>query len=167
MSNGKSRLFNIVLVCSMAINLLLVGGIIGRFAFGPPPPAMPNHLGWIVRTLDKNTRNALRPQLKAHARMVLPLRREIRASQREFEQVLSQPQLDEKKLDAALARLRSASDAYQESMHDEMVVILKKMTFEERQRFVSFLRRRPDEHHEHHRQPQPDSQPDSPPSPGS
>ena len=155
MSNGRSRLFNIILVCSLAINLLLVGGIIGRIVFGPPRPPMLNHLGWVVRTLDKNTRDELRPELEAHARKMMPLRRQMRSAQKEFESVLTQPTLDENRLDAALAQLRSASDTYQQSMHEEMVVILKKMTYEERKRFVYLLHHRPDSRHQqsNHRPP--------------
>ena len=147
MSNGRRRLFNIILVCSLAINLLLLGGIIGRFAFGPPRPPRLDHLGWVVRNLDKSTRRELRPELVAHARKMMPLRRQIRAAQQQFEEVLLQPKLDPARLDAALARLRAASDTYQHSMHNEMVVILKKMNLQERQRFVYFLRHRPDIHH--------------------
>lgn len=168
MSNGRSRLFNIILVCSLAINLLLVGGIIGRVAFGPPRPPMLDHLGWMVRNLDKRTRRALRPELETHARTVMPLRREMRAAQRQFESALTQPTLDEKQLDAALERLRAASDAYQQSMHEEMVVILRKMSPDERKRFVHFLRHRPDIHHnERHRAPdnEPGPQPGSAPVP--
>lgn len=147
MSNGKNRLFNIILVCSLAINLLLVGGIIGRLAFRPHRPPMFDHLGWVVRDLDPTTRKALRPQLRAHARKVLPLRSEIRAAQKQFENVLLQPKLNARQLDAALGKLRQASDAYQQSMHEEMVVILKRMNLRERQRFVYFLRHRPDMRH--------------------
>lgn len=162
MSNGRSRLLNITLVCSLAINLLLVGGIIGRIAFGPPHHRpMPNHLGWMVRTLDKDTRKALRPDLEAHARQVAPLRREMRAARQDFENLLTQPQLDRQRLENALSRLRKASDAYQQSMHEEMVVILEKMTPEERHRFVRFLNRRPDMR----REPPPQPQEEPPPAP--
>ena len=149
MSNGRRRLLIIVLVCSLAINLLLVGGIIGRLAFRPPGPPIMDHLGWVVRNLDPATRQSLRPGLIAHAKKVRPLRREIRAAQRQFLNVLLQRKLDTQKLDAALGELRTASDAYQQSMHDEMVVILKKMSYEERKRFVNFLRHRPDMHRRH------------------
>lgn len=142
MSNGKRRLMIITLVCSLAINLLLVGGIIGRLAFGPPPPPMPTHLGWLVRSLDKQTREQLRPELMAHARKVRPLRREMRSAQKEFESAMLSPTLDEKRLDASLTELRNASEAYQQSMHEEMVSILKKMNPEERKRVVQFLQRR-------------------------
>lgn len=162
MSNGRSRLFNIVLVCSLAINLLLVGGLIGRVVFGPPPPPMPNHLGWILRSLDSDTRQALRPQLEAHAHTVAPLRRQVRAAQREFENVLTEPQLDDNRLNAALDRLHTASSAYQASMNEEMTIILKKMTLDERKRFVHFLHHRPDEHRARHEQQE--QAPGSPPA---
>lgn len=163
MTNGRSRLFNIVLVSSLALNLLLVGVIIGRFAFGPPRPPYLDHLGWMLRTLDQKTRRELRPQLEAHARKVRPLRREIRAAQQQFENVLLQPRLNEQQLDAALVRLRAASDAYQHSMHQEMTVILKQMSYTERKRFVHFLRHRQDRHHRFHRRRGDNGRPGAPP----
>ena len=147
MSNGRRRLLIISLVCSLAINLLLVGGIIGRLAFGPPPPPMPMHLGWLVRSLDKDTREKLRPELLEHARKVRPLRHEMRNAQEQFEAAMASPTLDEKRLDASLTQLRDASDAYQQSMHEEMVSILKRMNPEERKRVVEFLQHRGDRMH--------------------
>jgi uncharacterized membrane protein len=142
MSNGRRRLINIVLVCSLAINLLLVGGIIGRILLGPPPPPLPDNLGWIVRNMDQDTRRALRPELEAHIREVLPLRRQMRAAQREFESAVTSPELDEDRLAAALTRLRDISESYQQSMHEEMISIFKKMDAADRERVVRFLRQR-------------------------
>lgn len=142
MSNGRRRLVNIVLVCSLAINLLLVGGIIGRILHGRPPPPLPDNLGWIVRNLDRDTRQALRPALEKHAREVRPLRREMRAAQREFEDALTSPELDEDRVAGALTRLRDISESYQQSMHEEMIFILKNMDVADRQRVVRFLHQR-------------------------
>jgi len=142
MSNGRRRLVNIVLVCSLAINLLLVGGIIGRVLLGPPPPPLPDNLGWIVRNMDQDTRRALRPELEEHIRKVRPLRREMRAAQREFEDALTSPELDEDRVAAALTRLRQISGSYQQSMHEEMISIFKKMDTADRKRVARFLRQR-------------------------
>lgn len=136
-----SRLVNIILVFSLALNLLLVGGLIGHWLRGGPPRPIPDHLGWIIRHLDDDTRRALRPKLESHIREARPLRREMRDAQREFQQALTTEQFDESRLEAALARLRAASGAWQEAMHDEMIIILKNLPPEERRRVVSFLER--------------------------
>lgn len=142
MSNGRRRLVNIVLVCSLAINLLLVGGLIGHWLRGGGPPRpIPDHLGWIIRHLDDDTRRALRPKLQSHIREAWPLRREMRDAQREFQRALTAEEFDETRLEAALTRLRSASLAWQEAMHEEMIIILKNLAPEDRQRVVSFLER--------------------------
>ena len=46
MSNGKGRLFNIILICSLTINLLLLGGLVGRFLNKVPAHSpVPGQLG--------------------------------------------------------------------------------------------------------------------------
>lgn len=142
MSKGRKRLLNVVLIISLAVNLLLLGGIVGRMTFGHPQHHKGSgHLGWMVRLLDAKTRQSLRPELTAHAREVLPLRRQMSSARHQFETVLLAPELDEKQLDAALAGLSAASATYQQAMHKEMAVIIKKMSLEERQRLAHFLHR--------------------------
>ena len=144
MSNGKSRLFNVILVCSLAINLLFVGGLVGRILMhpGPMPGPMPDHFGWMIRQLDNNKREELGPEFEARARRVVPLRREIREAQREFEAALLEPEMDVARIDAALNHLRSSSEAFQQEMHEQMLAIIKRLNPEERARVVKFLRHR-------------------------
>lgn len=151
MSNGRSRLVTITLVCSLAINLLLVGAIIGRVISGPPPRPLPDHLGWIFRSLDEDKRRELRSEFEKHARAALPMRREIRNAQRAFEAAVASPDFSEDEVRAALAKLRDTSGTYQERAHEEMVRVLGRLTAEERQRVVEFLQRRDHERREFRR----------------
>jgi uncharacterized membrane protein len=131
----------IALVISMAVNLLLGGAILGRVLMGPPPGPMPNHLGWIIRDLDTDTRKQLKPLLVEHARKAMPLRQEMRQAQRAFRQALLTEPLDESELTASLERLQTASAAFQDTMHKEMLVILKQLSPAERARVATFLHR--------------------------
>ncbi|HJP52739.1 MAG TPA: hypothetical protein QF611_17035, partial [Pseudomonadales bacterium] len=72
MSEGRRRTLVIVLICSIAINLLLIGGLVGHFATTPPGRPFPSHLGWIVRELDDDTRQKLWPLLKQNAEEARP-----------------------------------------------------------------------------------------------
>ena len=168
MSTTRSRITMTVLVLSLALNLVLVGGMIGRFMMGPPHRSMPEHLGWMLRGLDADRRAELRPDIVAHARKVLPLRREMRDAQEAFEAVLLDPEMSEKQLEAALDRVRNAFEAYQAASHEEMVTVLKQLDADERKQVVSYLHRhRPgrDERREHGERRGPDMPPDDGPPP--
>ena len=147
MSTTRSRVLMIALILSVLINLILIGGWVGRsmLASSHHRP-MPDHLGWILRGLDEQERTALRPELRAHAREVFPLRREIRTAQKAFDEMAMQETVDKAALEAALTRLREASLAYQVSSHEQLVNILERLEPEDRNRVITYLnRRRPDD----------------------
>jgi uncharacterized membrane protein len=136
---NKSRVINIVLVCSIALNLLIVGAIIGRVAFGPlmgPPP-----LTWMMKDLDAETRNRIHTNFEDRAKVVEPMRREIRAAREEFKTLLKEDELDEEASLAALARLRQASAEYTVTLHEQMILMLKDLEPKQRLRVSRFLMR--------------------------
>lgn len=141
-SSRRSRLTNIILVCSLAVNLLLVGGIIGHIISGPPPRPMPDHLGWMFRSLDETRRQELRAEFESHAQRMRPLRREMREAQRDFERAVRASEFDPDEVSAALERLRSTSGEFQEGMHSQIVHVLTQLDEEERRQLVRFLGRR-------------------------
>lgn len=141
---SNRRIVTILLVCSLAINLLLVGGVVGHLMAGPPrggPGPMP-HLGWIIRSLDEGRRESLRDDFREHVRASRPLRREVREAQQQFEATLGDPNMDPAELAEALDRIRDASLAYQEATHSEMARVLGLLEPEERARAAKFLTRR-------------------------
>jgi uncharacterized membrane protein len=142
MSNGRSRLINIILVCSLATNLLLVGGIVGHLANRPPPRPLPDHLGWMFRNLDDARRHELRDEFEAHARKMRPLRREMRGAQRDFERAVLTDEFDPDSVREALARLRESSADFQAAMHGQMVNVLARLDENERKQLLQFLGRR-------------------------
>lgn len=147
MSTTRSRVLMIALIFSVIINLVLIGGWIGRTVLASSHHRpMPDHLGWILRGLDEEERAALRPQLQEHAKKAFPLRREIRTAQKAFDEMAMQERVDKEALEAALTRLRAASEAYQVSTHEQLVNILARLEQEDRKRVITFLnRRRPDD----------------------
>ncbi len=140
--SGRQRLLTILLVCSLAVNLLLVGGIAGRMLFGGPPPRpMPEQIGWIARQLDDDRRQEVRQELMTHFRNTRPLRREVGSAQREFEAAVSAVEFDPQRAAQALERLRNSQQAWQASSHEQMVQLLARLTPEERTRVTRFLSR--------------------------
>ena len=135
----KAKLLNIVLVCSVALNLLIAGAIVGQIAFGPhagPPP-----LAWMMKDLDEETRNRLHTNFEHRRSIVAPLRKEIRAAREEFKALIIDEELDEEATHAALNRLQRASTEYTSTLHEQMVSMLKDLKPEQRLRVSRFLMR--------------------------
>lgn len=138
----SQRILTILLVCSLAVNLLLIGGIVGRFAFDKRPTRpLPDHAGWIIRQLDEDRRQELRDELAPDFRSMRDLRRSLRKSQADFEAAITAGDFDRERTARALAELRQSQLAWQSASHDQMVELLSRLTPEERARAAAFLNR--------------------------
>ncbi|MBC8272204.1 MAG: periplasmic heavy metal sensor [Gammaproteobacteria bacterium] len=138
----KNRVVIILLICSLALNLLFIGGLIGRSVFGGPPGHLPNHMGWMLRNLSDEKRKALRPQLKERSGSLRTVRQEMRDARQRLSSAIMEEPLDEKALNLALKDLRSASNKFQIVTHENMSTILKEMKLEDREKALKFLSRR-------------------------
>jgi len=138
----KNRVVIILLICSLALNLLFIGGLIGRSVFGGPPGHLPNHMGWMLRNLSDEKRKELRPQLKERSGSLRTVRQEMRDARQRLSSAIMEEPLDEKALNLALKDLRSASNKFQVVTHENMSTILKEMKLEDRGKALKFLSRR-------------------------
>ena len=138
----KNRVVIILLICSLALNLLFIGGLIGRSVFGGPPGHLPNHMGWMLRNLSDEKRKQLRPQLKERSGSLRTVRQEMRDARQRLSSAIMEEPLDEKALNLALKDLRSASNKFQVVTHENMSSILKEMKLEDREKALKFLSRR-------------------------
>ena len=138
----KNRVVIILLICSLALNLLFIGGLIGRSIFGGPPGHLPNHMGWMLRNLSDEKRKELRPQLKERSGSIRTVRQEMRDARQRLSSAIMEEPLDEKALNLALKDLRSASNKFQVVTHENMSTILKEMKLEDREKALKFLSRR-------------------------
>ena len=138
----KNRVVIILLICSLALNLLFIGGLIGRSVFGGPPGHLPNHMGWILRNLSDEKRKELRPQLKERSGSLRTVRQEMRDARQRLSSAIMEEPLDEKALNLALKDLRFASNKFQVVTHENMSTILKEMKLEDREKALKFLSRR-------------------------
>ena len=137
----KNRVVIILLICSLALNLLFIGGLIGRSIFGGPPGHLPNHMGWMLRNLSDEKRKELRPQLKERSGSLRTVRQEMRDARQRLSSAIMEEPLDEKALNLALKDLRSASNKFQVVTHENMSTILKDMKLEDREKALKFLSR--------------------------
>ena len=138
----RNRVVIILLICSLALNLLFIGGLIGRSVFGGPPGHLPNHMGWMLRNLSDEKRKQLRPQLKERSGSLRTVRQEMRDARQRLSSAIMEEPLDEKALNLALKDLRSASNKFQVVTHENMSTILKEMKLEDREKALKFLSRR-------------------------
>ena len=138
----KNRVVIMLLICSLALNLLFIGGLIGRSVFGGPPGHLPNHMGWMLRNLSDEKRKELRPQLKERSGSLRTVRQEMRDARQRLSSAIMEEPLDEKALNLALKDLRSASNKFQVVTHENMSTILKEMKLEDREKALKFLSRR-------------------------
>ena len=138
----KNRVVIMLLICSLALNLLFIGGLIGRSIFGGPPGHLPNHMGWMLRNLSDEKRKELRPQLKERSGSLRTVRQEMRDARQRLSSAIMEEPLDEKALNLALKDLRSASNKFQVVTHENMSTILKEMKLEDREKALKFLSRR-------------------------
>jgi uncharacterized membrane protein len=138
---NKSRILSISIVLSVTLNLLFVGAVVGRFMQGAPSRPMSSHLGGVLRDLDDEARDKIRPVLENQAETIRPLRREMRQAQRQFRKLLVEESFDEGALEESLSQLRHASEQYQSGMHHQMLLVLKDLEPEQRRRVARLLMR--------------------------
>lgn len=142
---SKQRLITMALLLSVAINLLLVGGIVSRLAIIDRAPDMrpvPNSIGWLLQDLSDERRRELLPLFRDSSDEVRPLRREMMQAQRRIARLMAADTLDHETLSGAFATLREVSDRYQRHSHEMTVDLLAALSPEERQQARAFLQRR-------------------------
>jgi len=137
----RSRWIAILLGCSLAVNLLLLGAFLGRFARERPDPgAFPPHMGWILRGLPTEERQPLRAVLRQHRQRAVPIQRELAKAQGEATRQLRSEDLNEQDLQDALSKLRTASNASQQAMHDTLVDVMKRLEPQQRIKVIRSMR---------------------------
>src|SRR5690606_25427875 len=142
---SRARVKTVVLVISLALNLLVVGGITTRIMTKEARPIPPN-LGWIMDNLGEETKAELFPQLEEFWDSSRPLRRAIFRAQRQVNELMVQEPMDRPAVAAAFEQLRQASLAYQKVSHEQTTQVFELLTPEQRVAALKFLedRRDPD-----------------------
>lgn len=142
---SRARIMTVVLVISLAFNLLIVGGITTRIMSKDARPIPPN-LGWIMDNLGEETRAELFPRLEEFWDSSRPLRRAIFRAQRQVNELMVQEPMDHTAIATAFEELRQASLEYQKVSHEQTTQIFELLTPEQRVAALKFLedRREPD-----------------------
>lgn len=144
----KVRWLLIALGTSLALNLALVGFLVGQAAGAPSflraPPAGFDPtvgLGRLLRFLPEDRRaEVLAGAARGDIREALAT---VRRTQRVLHRQLGQEPLDEQALAAALGRFREEFAASQAASHAAFVAVAARLTPAERQRFVARMNKGP------------------------
>lgn len=143
---NRNRVLVGALLCSVFLNLLIVGGIARRVLFSDGPPSfvrpLPPGVGWLARDLDESRRGELEPLLQSSEDEIRAARRLMFQSQREANRLMVADPLDEEALQAAFETLRESNLLYQQLSHEQTISVLGELTAEERQMAREFVQRR-------------------------
>jgi uncharacterized membrane protein len=120
----------LALLCSVAMNLLVAGVVIGRA--GGEPPREPPPMAWAARELEPEVQQMLRSRMRKMLPSVRPLRREIRSANLEVRRAMGRDEFDREVAGAALARMRAATNRYQALLHENLIEVAAELPVEQR-----------------------------------
>ena len=140
---NKRNLLIILLIASVAVNLLLIGGIGWRIASARQfvQLLIPPNTSWIVQDLAEDRRAELEPIMRESFEPVSPARTELFRAQRRVNELIGNESFDREALEDALAQLRERNMDYQALSHEQTLEILGRLTLEERRAVTEFVRR--------------------------
>jgi uncharacterized membrane protein len=136
--NGRPFPWRAALFASLAVNLLLLGGMAGGYAAGlrldrPHAAERPSgSRGAFLRALPPGQRDAMRADLRRTWRATRELREKSRAVREEVRRLGSAEPYDRAQMSAAFADMRAADAAVQAAWHDSMAQSLSRLSADER-----------------------------------
>ena len=146
----KSKWLLALLVLSLALNLALVGFLLGRssagFAGGDPTRGFPR---WAMMEMSPERREALRPALSNERANMRRQLRGLREHHQSLRSAVAATPFDAAALDAALADMRSAYAQVESANHAAFREFVTQLTTAERQQLARQLER------QHPRRPRP------------
>ncbi|MCP5356821.1 MAG: periplasmic heavy metal sensor [Pseudomonadales bacterium] len=142
MSVNRRRALNIVLVVSLALNLLVFGGMAARMLSSPNGRPIPPNLNWVIRDLGDDTRARLQATLEQYSEETRPVRYALFQAQREVNALLIQNPLDTDAIGAAFETLRARGEEYQALSHRQTLALFAQLSPEEREEAMRFIQER-------------------------
>ncbi|NKB33770.1 MAG: periplasmic heavy metal sensor [Pseudomonadales bacterium] len=141
---NRSKLILVVLITSIAINLIFIGGISYRASAVREPSLrpFPPSVGWAVRDLSEERQAELEPLLEASNEEIRPMRQQMFQATRRVNELMRADEFNAEELRTAFEQLRSASNSYQALSHEQSIALLSELTEEERRTAQEFMQRR-------------------------
>ena len=142
MSSNRRRALNIVLVISLALNILVFGGMIARMLSYPSGRPIPPNLFWVLERLDDDAQARLRPTMQAFSDEMRPIRYTLFQAQRDVNELLTEDPLNSEAIAVAFEKLRDAGLEYQDIAHRQTLAIFGDLTPEQRVSAMRFIQER-------------------------
>lgn len=144
MSSNRRRTLNIVLVISLALNLLVFGGIAARMLWSPTPSGrpIPPNLFWVLERLDDEAQARLRPTMQAFSDEMRPIRFTLYRAQQEVNALLIADPLNSEAIATAFKKLRDAGLEYQDIAHRQTLAIFGELDPAQRVSAMRFIQER-------------------------
>lgn len=147
-SNGggvkRRRWIWIVLIASLALNLLFVGFMAGSWWRHGGPGERHKIITGAVEKLMQDLPQAKKDHaaalLKRHRETIKPVRQQIREAKNAAKEALLTEPYDEEKVKAALLRFREIRALRHESQHRMLLDLLKELNLEEREKLLNNIR---------------------------
>ena len=142
MSSNRRRALNVVLVISLALNILVFGGMVARMMLSPSGRPIPPNLFWVLERLDDEAQARLRPTMQAFSDEMRPIRYTLFQAQRNVNELLTEDPLNSDAIAAAFEKLRDAGLEYQDIAHRQTLAIFGELTPEQRVSAMRFIQER-------------------------
>lgn len=130
-----------LVILSVAINLLLAGLIGGHFI--KQGNNHPKPLGWVLKGVSPEVREAVRPLIKAHTKDVLLARGDLIKAERRLRRVIESETMTREELTRSLSAMRESTARYHVLIHDIGVDVLLSLETDQRLKAAPYLFRPP------------------------
>jgi uncharacterized membrane protein len=136
-----SRWVRYALFASLALNALFVGGLISAFVRHGGPllmsaTAQPNNVGAYIGTLPADRKGAIWKATSEKRRVMMPLRRELRAARRDMLATLTAEPFDREIFAAAQTRLIEAEHKQRLAQRDFLSDVVGILSADERRAYI-------------------------------
>lgn len=142
MSSHRRRIINTVLIVSLALNLLVFGGMAARMLTSPNGRPLPPNLSWALSELDAQTQTRLRPALEQYSDEMRPVRGALFQAQRKVNTLLTEDPLNKEAIAQAFDILRATGLEYQELSHRQTVSLFTQLSPQQRVSAMRFIQER-------------------------
>ncbi|MCK5720170.1 MAG: periplasmic heavy metal sensor [Thiomargarita sp.] len=140
----KQRLFAIVLISSLALNLFIGGILIGGYFQGHPPPhPMRPNLHWMIQSLPEKSKIKIRPLMQAFRPNMFSQMQGIKEARQAVHRKLTAVNFNKESLSQALEHLRQEMGTMQQRMHGQLIEIAGLLDAKERQQLSEATHRKP------------------------
>ena len=126
---NKQHALLLALLVSVAVNLLVLGVVLGRQGQRPPEPPPAE---WATRHLDDSARRLVRQRMSADRGRIRPLRADVGEALAEVRRAAVAEEFDAVALEDALENMRDARARYEAFLHRGLVSVAAQLPREQR-----------------------------------